>query len=183
MKFKDLKVGEVLSETQFYTVDKTSGKRVQLTNDLGEKIVVDNKYAESCLTSSQQYDESKVVTRTVMADLFISSTRIAITVNFNKQIKPADVKKALHSLYPNKGGIVSQAQFKKDVNKAVDLKGEERTMVGRHYGGVDEFGRVSFVDMKAVRKAGADYDTRLRLVDPRTLNWAIINGIKYTIKK
>lgn len=182
-KFKELQVGEVLSETQFYTVDKIAGKKVQLVNDSNEKIVVDDKYAEACLVSADQFSSTEALTRTEMAEKVINSVRIAMTVNFNKQVKPADVKNALVALYPNKGGIISLAQYKKEVSKAINLKGEERTMIGRHYGSVDDFGRVSFVDMKAIRKVGADYDSRMRLIDPRTLNWAIIAGVKYTIKK
>lgn len=181
-KFKDLKVGEVLSETQFYTVDKVKGNKVQLSTDSGEAIVVDSTYAESFLASSAQFTETKKLTRTELTELVIASARLAMTVNFNKKVAVADVKKALHALYPNKGGIVSEAQFKKNVNKAVDLKGEERTMVGRHYGTTDSTGRLQFIDMKAIRKVGADYDSRQRLVDPRTLNWAIMAGVKYQVK-
>lgn len=181
-KFKDLKVGEVLSETQFYTVDKIKGSRVQLQVDNGEHIVVDEKYVNSFLSSSSQFAKTEKLTRTELTELVLNSPRIAMTVNFNKKVDVKDVKKALHALYPNKGGIVSEAQFKKNVNAAVDLKGEERTMIGRHYGSTDGTGRLQFIDMKAVKKVGASYDSRQRLVDPRTLNWAIIAGIKYEVK-
>jgi len=181
-KFKDLKVGEVLSETQFYTVDKVRGNQVQLATDGGESIVVTDEYVNAFLASSAQFGKTEKITRTELTELVITSARLAMTVNFNKKVAVADVKKALHALYPNKGGIVSQAQFKKNVNKAVDLKGEERTMVGRHYGTTDSTGRLQFIDMKAIKKVGADYDSRQRLVDPRTLNWAIINGVKYEVK-
>jgi len=181
-KFNKLQVGEVLSETQFYTVDKVSGNKVQLINDEGQSIIVDDLYVDKCLDSSVQFDKTEKITRTELTEIVVGSARIAMTVNFNKKVDVKDVKAALHALYPNKGGIVSQAQFKKNVNKAVDLKGEERTMTGRHYGTTDSTGRLQFIDMKAVRKVGAAYDSRQRLVDPRTLNWAIINGIKYEVK-
>ena len=182
-KFKELKVGEVLSETQFYTVDKVKGDKVQLSTDSGENIVVNKTYAESFLASSAQHTSVEKITRTELTEKVVTSPRIAMTVNFNKKVDIKDVKKALHALYPNKGGrIASEAAFKKNVNKAIDLKGEERTMIGRHYGTTDSTGRLQFVDMKAIRKVGVDYDSRQRLVDPRTLNWAIIAGIKYQVK-
>ena len=44
--FKKLKVGEVLSETQFYKVQKIAGDKVQLQNDFGEPIVVNKDYVD-----------------------------------------------------------------------------------------------------------------------------------------
>lgn len=52
--------------------------------------------------------------------------------------------------------------------------GEERTMIGRHYGVSDEFGRLRFTAMEK--------DGGLRLIDPRTVEWAIIDGVKYELK-
>ena len=185
MQFKNLKVGEVLSETQYYKVIKIKGNQVQLRTDDGSDIVVDAGYVDNCLTSSVQFDDTKKITRTEMAELFINSPRTALTVNFNRQVKEADVKKALHALYANKGGkILSEADYKKKVNAEVKkaIQGEERTMVGRHYSKVDDFGRVSFVDMEAKRDESKSYDTRYRLVDPRTINWLVVDNVKYVVK-
>ncbi len=41
--FANLDTGEVLSETQFYTVDKVSGNRVQLTNDDGDQVYLEQR--------------------------------------------------------------------------------------------------------------------------------------------
>lgn len=183
--FTKLKPNEKLSETQYYTVEKISGNKVQLKNDLGENIVVDASYVESCLVSANQFSSEKVMSKTDLTNLFLSSTNVAMTVNYNKQIKEDEVKKQLHGLYPNKGGkILSEADFKKKVNEALSsaLVGEERTMIGRHYGSQDEFGRVRFIDMEQPKDETKDYDTRQRLVDPRTLNWMILRGIKYKVK-
>jgi len=178
--FKNLKVGEVLSETQFYTVEKIVKDKVQLRPDQGDTIVVTSDYVDSFLNSADQFTKTEKVTRTELVEKFLSSTRVAMTVNFNKQVKPADVKAAIVSLYPNKGGrLISEADFKKAVSKAVDLKGEERTMTGRHYGVQDANGRVQFVDMKLPVN---DPSNRMRLVDPRTLNWLIVGGTKYEVK-
>ena len=184
-KFKQLKTGAKLSETQFYTVQKIQGDKVQLLNDYDEPIVVDSKYAEKCLVSADQYDSEKTMSRTDITNLFLASTSTALTVNYNKQVKEDEVEKQLFELYPNKGGkILSEADFKKKVTAALKgaLTGEERTMVGRHYGGQDEFGRVRFIDMEQSKDPKKDYDTRQRLVDPRTINWVIIRGVKYSVK-
>ena len=61
--------------------------------------------------------------------------------------------------------------------------GENRAMKGRHYGNVDEFGRIQFIDMEETKGTNPEYDARLRQVDPRTLRALIINKVKYTKKK
>lgn len=184
-KFKNLNPKTKLSETQFYSVEKVQGNKVQLRNDYGESIVVDDQYVEKCLVASDEVEGTKQMSRTDLTNLFLASTNVVMTVNYNKQVKEDEVKKQLHSLYPNKGGkILSESDFKKQVNAALSgaLVGEERTMVGRHYGSQDEFGRVRFIDMEADKGTKPDYDGRNRLVDPRTLNWLILRGIKYVVK-
>ena len=183
--FKKLKVGSKLSETQYYRVEKISGNQVQLRNDFDEPIVVDNNYVEKCLTSADQFKQERTMSRTDVANLFIASTNVALTVNYNKQINEKDVKEQLNALYPNKGGkILSENDYKKRISDVISsaLLGEERTMVGRHYGSQDEFGRVRFIDMEQTIDKAKDYDNRQRLVDPRTINWLILKGVKYIVK-
>lgn len=180
MKFKNLKKGEVLSEQQFYKVEKISGDKVQLKNDNGENIVVDNKYVESCLLSATQHMSEKTVNKTEAAAIFLSQAGVAITVNFNKQVKEADVVKDIMSTYADSAPKVFEAAVKKAVKAA--LVGTERTMVGRHYGDMNELGRVQFIDMEEEKTPGKDYDSRQRQVDPRSINWFISRGVKYIVK-
>lgn len=183
--FSKLKVGAKLSETQFYSVKGINGNRVQLQNDSGDVITVDEKYAEACLVSAEEVQTEKTMSRTDLTNLFLTSTNVALTVNYNKQVDQKEVTKQLHALYPNKGGkILSEADYQKKVNALLTsaLAGEERTMVGRHYGNQDEFGRVRFIDMEQTKDPSKDYDTRQRLVDTRTINWLILRGVKYTAK-
>jgi len=184
-KFSNLKQGEKLSEAQFYSVVKTSGDRVQLKTDSGGDIVVDKDYVENYLTSSCQYDEEKNIKKTEAAALFLSSGGVVMTVNFNTQVKEKDAVEQLVSIYPNKKGkMLSEADFTNKVKDIVSsvITGKERTMIGRHYGSANEFGRVSFIDMEVSKDDTKDYDTRTRQVDPRTINWMIIRGIKYNVK-
>jgi len=185
-KFKDLKVGEKLSETQYYSVVKIAGDRVQLKADSGEDIVLNRGYVESLLTSATQFEKEQVITRTEAAAIFLASPGVAMTVNFNTQVKEKDAVDQLAQIYPNKGGkMLSEADYKtkvKDIISSV-ITGKERTMVGRHYGSQNEFGRVSFIDMEIAKdETKPDYDSRTRQVDPRTINWMIIRGIKYKTK-
>ncbi len=179
-KFKNLKEGEILSETQYYTVVKKAGNKVQLKNDLGADIVVDSGYVDSCLNSAIQYDKEEKISKTEAAALFIANPYTAIAANFNKQVKDTDVVKEIMAAYEDS----TPKEMEKAVKNAVKrgLQGEERTIVGRHTGSQDEFGRINFTDMEITKTEGKDYDTRLRLVDPRTLNWFILRDVKYIIK-
>lgn len=177
--FSKLKKGEVLSEQQFYTVEVIKGDKVQLRNDFGDPIVVTKDYAEKLLTSASQFSKEEKVTKTEAAAMFIGNPGIAITVNFNKQVKEADVVKEVMDAYSGTAPKVFEAALKKAIKKA--LTGVERTMVGRHYGDMNEFGRINFVDMEEKKTPGG-YDTRLRQVDPRGINWFICKGVKYTVK-
>ena len=47
---------------------------------------------------------------------------------------------------------------------------------------MNNFGRVDFVDMEIQKDFSLSYDNRFRQVDPRTIEWLIVNGIKYVVK-
>lgn len=182
MEFSKLKSGEVLSESQYYKVVKTQGDKVQLVNDEGSNIVVNKDYVENCLSSASQYSSEEKVTKTKLAEILTSNARQAMTVCFNKQVKPEDVQKKLSALYKDFGLGLTQEDYDKKVKAALNLVGEERVMVGRHYGSPDVNGRINFVDMTLERDSSKTYDTRLRLVDPRTINYIIVNNVKYKLK-
>lgn len=183
--FSKLKVGSKLSETQFYNVIDIKNGEIDVVNDAGEEISLPEGYVETLLVSADQFSETKEMSRTDVTNLFLSSTNVITTVNYNKKVDEKEVLKELNALYPNTGGkILSKAEYEKAVKKQLSgaLKGEERTMVGRHYGSQDEFGRIRFIDMDEVKDPKKDYDTRQRLVDPRTINWFILRGVKYVVK-
>jgi len=176
-----------MSETQFYSVKSIRNNEVDLVNDFGEEITLTKEYVEQLLVSNDQFNETKQMSRTDVINLFLSSTNVIATVNFNKKVDEKEVQKQLFALYPNAGGkILSKTDFEKAVKKnlADALTGEERTMVGRHYGRTDEFGRIKFIDMQAPGGYDEvkDSDSRQRLVDPRTINWIILRGVKYEVK-
>lgn len=178
--FRKLKVGDVLSETQFYVVAKIKDDKVQLTTDSGEPVVLNEGYVNSLLNSADQFEKEEKVTRTELADILLNNPRVALTVNYNKQVKDVDVLKEIVDVHQNTAPKDVEKQFKAAIKKA--LNGEERTMIGRHYSSKDDFGRVHFIDMNAEHDRSKSYDTRQRLVDPRTLNWVVVNGTKYVAK-
>ena len=60
------------------------------------------------------------------------------------------------------------------------LEGEERILIGYHKGEATPQGRILVVDLEA------SFDkkeiTKVRQVDPRTINWLIVDKVKYTVK-
>lgn len=185
-KFANLKVGEKLSEVQFYSVVKVVGDKVELKTDQGKSIVVDKGIVENYLTSASQFTTEASISRTEMAAMFLSSPGVVLTVNFNTQVKEKDALSQIRAIYPNKGGkMMSEVDYTKKAEEILSsvVKGKERTMIGRHYSSVNEFGRVNFIDMEVVKdESKADYDSRVRQVDPRTINWMILRDVKYKIK-
>lgn len=178
--FKALKVNDKLSETSYYSVVKIAGEKVQLKNGLGQDIVVDKGYVENCLISGEQFDKEEKITKTELAKLFIENPNVVCTISFNKQVKATDVTKEILDAYSESTPKQLEATIKKVVNKA--LNGEERVLVGYHTGVQDDFGRVSAVDMNIEKDPKKEYNTALRLVDPRGINWLTLRGTKYTVK-
>jgi hypothetical protein len=103
-----------------------------------------------------------------------------MTISFNKQIKEADVVKEIMEAYEGSTIKTMETAIKKAVKHAI--VGVERVMVGRHFGELNEFGRVNFVDMEEDKDMSKTYDNRIRQVDPRTVNWIVVRNVKYTVK-
>jgi len=185
--FKNVTPKTKLSETQFYSVKQIKGNEIEVVNDYGQEITLSKSYVEQLLVASDQVTETKKMSRTDVINLFMTATNVICTCNYNKKADEKEIQKQLIALYPNKAGkILSQADYEKAIKKNLSdaLTGEERTMVGRHYGRTDEFGRIKFIDMEAPGgyDAAKDSDSRQRLVDPRTINWIILRGVKYEVK-
>lgn len=172
-----IEVGDIFSRHSYGSIIQKERGSIKVKNEEGYEWTVSNDIVEKEFSFSGQIVEEKEVTRTEIIEIFKMHPRFALSVNFNKKVNAPDVKKALYELYPNKGQILSEANFKKAVNAAVSsaLVGEERTMIGYHTSAVDNTGRIIFTDMKAS-------DGRPRQVDPRTINWLIVDNIKYTVR-
>lgn len=176
-----LKPGDVCSENQYYTVTRVDKDIIHVKTDDGKEAGIGRSYVEDHFLSADQFTETREVRITEAASIFLSSAGVAMTVSFNKKVEEVDVINEIMGAYENSTQKGMAAAVKKAVKKA--LAGEERTMVGRHYGEPNEFGRVNFIDMHLTREPGKDYDTRTRQVDPRTINWFIVRGVRYTVKK
>jgi hypothetical protein len=126
-----------------------------------------------------------------LADIFINTPRIAMTVAYYKK----DTEKTKKDWEAEKAAKIEEINNAKVsevpslLNNLIEnpiskiIPGELRVMKGRHYGEVDDLGRVRFVDMEISLNKNSNMDNRLRLVDPRTISYIIVDGIKYSLKK
>jgi len=184
-----VKKGDYWSMTSFGIVtdkNKSDGFRTYFSvkDDDGREYNVENSL-DKLFRFHDQHSETKQVTKTEMSYVFQSNTRIIMTVNFNKQLKDKDFVDKIVEFYPNNSGrLKARKVFESEIKSAVKdlLRGEERTIIGRHYGTTDDFGRIKFIDMEQERDPGKEYDTRNRLVDPRTINWMIVDNVRYELK-
>lgn len=178
-------IGDTISYNAFYKVEKIkSSTEIVVIDESNQKINISGKELLKELNSANSYHTTLSISRTEIIEVFRNNARIAMSVNFNTKVDKTEVIKQIQDLYPNKGAITTKVNFDKAIKTAITeaLDGKERTMIGRHYSSIDEFGRYSFVDMNLTKDDTKDYDTRTRKVDPRTINWIIVNGIKYEVK-
>ena len=189
MNYKDLKVGHILSENSFFTVKSIEPQGISAVDDQGNTIGIGQTYVEKIMQSGDLYATEEKKTMTELAEIFRTSPRVAMTVAFykkdqkksktafNKEIKQA-VERASNAKVSEIEGIILDL-----VNNPITdvIPGELRVMRGRHYGSINDLGRVAFLDMEEVKKDG-DYDNRMKQVDPRTIQYLIVDNIKYSLK-
>uniref|UniRef100_UPI00341CF120 hypothetical protein n=1 Tax=Okeania sp. SIO2F4 TaxID=2607790 RepID=UPI00341CF120 len=174
--FTQMKVGDNLSEVQYYSVTEVLEDELVLTNERGYPIKVAKGIVEEGMYSAQQYEKEQKVSRTELCELLEGAGDIVFTVNFRKKIKEEDVLEAVLSTL--KGQELTSPQAKKQLKATLKqaLQGEERTLVGYLLQTEPKMGRSQVIDLEA------EGDHRTRLVDHRTINWLILKNIKYLQK-
>ena len=183
-KFAKARKDDYWSRMSYGKVIERNTEHLVIRNDDGYEWAIGYDVVEQELSFHNQYEEEVALTWTELRDKFKKSTRSIITVNFNKKINEKEYIEKLVNLYPNNNGkLKSKKQYESDIKDATKslLAGEERTMIGRHYGRYKSE-RILFIDMELENDASKDYDTRIRLVDPRTLNWMICDNVRYIRK-
>lgn len=166
-------VGDKWSRHSYGTVVGKGYQTITVQNENGLKWEVGDEIFEQEFTVADQFVDTVKVTRTEMVEKIVAAARVCITVHFRKKPDHKDLVAFVESLLD---GTVAKPQSSRALSTALKkaTAGEERTMVGRHYGSADEFGRLQFTAMES---GGG-----LRLIDPRTVEWAIIDNVKYVLK-
>lgn len=190
MNIKDLKVGSILSETSFFKVTRVDADGIGVIDDNGTSLNIGKGYAETVLNSADVYSKEEKKTMTELADILINNPRVAMTVAFFKK----DVAKTQKAYKAEVAAAIKEVQeatvskvegiltnlIENPISKVIP--GELRIMKGRHYGQVDDLGRVHFVDMEQAKGDKADSDARMRQIDPRTIMYITVGNTKYSLK-
>lgn len=171
-----LEVGNILSETQYYTVTGKDHDKIHVKNERDFEFSIANAIVEEGMYSANQYDPLNVqkVSRSELINILANVGDTVFTAKYNKQPKAEDINNALESI--NKGRIISNKEIAKVVKDAFD--GTERVIVGKLLSVETGFGRSQVIDLEI------PYDkNRVRQIDHRTLSEIIFKGIKYIAKK
>lgn len=202
----EIQVGDVFSEESHYTV-KSIGKDsiVFIHLESGKEVKLSISYVQGLLNTSDQFHETKEVTREDKKDgtpgirtIFesIKSSEV-FTVVFKKQDKPktkkqineekeAQREKAIEFIDKAKKQKKSMAvayktalEFIQD-NPILDyVEGEERILRGFKLQFVSRDGKYRCLDMDIERTSK---ETGERLVNINTIEELIYNGVKYIVK-
>lgn len=167
-----LKSGDKWSRHSYGEVVDMRHGSVTVKNDAGLEWSIDESLFEKEFNVADQYGRIEHVTRTKMVETIVAAARLAMTVHFRKKPDPKTLTSLVNDLLDGKMERPGPRKLTSLLKEAT--AGEERTMIGRHYGTSDEFGRLQFTAMEK--------DGGLRLIDPRTVEWAIIDGVKYELK-
>lgn len=202
----EIQVGDVFSEESHYTV-KSIGKDsiVFIHLESGKEVKLSISYVQGLLNTSDQFHETKEVTREDKKDgtpgirtIFesIKSSEV-FTVVFKKQDKPktkkqineereAQREKAIELIDKAKGQRKSMAVAYKTAleyiqdNPILDyVEGEERVLRGFKLQFVSRDGKYRCLDMDIERTSK---ETGERLVNINTIEQLIYNGVKYIVK-
>lgn len=175
--FSKLKKGDILGERHFYTVEEINFPAVILKNEQGTKVSFDWSYIENCMMSAEQFEDEINMSRTDAIAILIENAYTPTTVLFNKKVKPKGIRELILEIRSTAPDI---NEFEKRLTDLIHkcTVGEERLIVGYHTGNLIESGHLYFQDLQKMEE-----QKRLREVDTRTIQWFILKGTKYNIKK
>ena len=164
---KKVKVGDTYSRRSFGTVVELKAGSIKVKNNKGdEPWDVGHNIIENEFSFANQHEASAEVTGTDAIKILMAHPYAAMTVCYHK--KP-DPKATADALKAGQGTETDRAWASK-VKKL--MEGEEREMIGYHQGSLTPQGHLQF------HETGVG----LRSVDPRTLNFLVVDRSKYVVK-
>ena len=170
------------SETTFYSEVVRKGGKVQLKNQDGKNIVVEESYLD-LLNSADRFEKEEKVTQTVLSEIVKSNPNIAMSILFIKQSKPKS-KKAYSQELEERTEKVKQEFLERGAvaiknaltNPVLDyIPGEERLIKGYPTGTIAANGKYTFCDAE-------DGYMPKDCIDPQTIMYIVVNNVKYIRK-
>ena len=202
-EIKQLKVGDVLSESSHYVVQNIAGSVVYVKHyESGDTVRLGNEYIEGYVESADEVVEEVKVTKEDKRDgtkgirsIFEGiHTSQVFTVCFKKQDKPKSKRKlqeeidaiveqfsnSIDTVKNNKKGVANAAKnlITELVNNPVlpYEEGEDRVLRGYKIQFESRDGRYNCIDMDI------DGEDNIRPVNINTLKWLQIGGTKYIVE-
>ncbi len=174
---EQIQIGDKWSRISYGEVIGKDYRGIVVRNEKGVEWTLSNDIVEAEFVFAEQFEETEELTRTEMVQKIVSHARVAMTVHFKKKPEHKELVEAVTSLLDDEKAGKERPKprtLSSLLKKATG--GEDRTLIGRHYGVQDEFGRLQFTDMQATKFP-------YKQIDPRTVEWAIIENVKYVLKK
>lgn len=166
LDIKELKVGDRISEQQYYEVMAISGKSIQVKNDTGNTIHIDEKIIARDCYAADQYESEIELTRTELINRFLNIGGEVFTVNYNKKTNVAATIKNVETKIKELDSITVPkliTKIKKELKKQLrlDIAGEIRTAIAYKTSVDFEKGRTIAIDMMKDKGTSSSYDNRI----------------------
>ena len=202
----EIQVGDVFSEESHYTVKSIGRDSIVFIHlESGKEVKLSTSYVQSLLNTSDQFHETKEVTRADKKDgtpgirtIFesIKSSEV-FTVVFKKQDKPKTKKQINEEREAQRENAIELIDKAKKQKKSMAVayktaleyiqdnpildyvEGEERVLRGFKLQFVSRDGKYRCLDMDIERTSK---ETGERLVNINTIEQLIYNGVKYIVK-
>ena len=206
INLKEIRVGDVFSEESHYTVEKINADHIIFHHLEGDTdVTLSKSYVQKFLNTSDQYHETKEVTREDKKDgtpgirtIFesIKSSEV-FTVVFQKQGKPKTKKQFNEEREAQREAAVAMIDKAKRQKKSMataykealefiqdnpifdTVEGERRVLRGFKLQFVSRDGKYRCLDMDIERTSK---ETGERFVNINTISELVYNGIKYVVK-
>ena len=120
------------------------------------------------------------MTQAELANVFLNSPVVKMTVCFNKQLKETDILEGLMFIYQKTAPVDVKDAFKTVIKNTIN--GVTTTRTGFHNNKKDAVGRFYFVDEGQILDKSKSDDNRMIMLSLNNWNWIEVNKVKYILK-
>jgi len=177
-------IGKIYSITNYFVIKEVNGQMVILANQNGQEIKSNLETVNKAMQSADDFKSEKIVTQTQFSEIIKENKNVAMSIYYQKT-NTSKSKKAFNEELTTWKENVKEAFLKYGlsgldafaVNPVLKyIPGEMRLIKGYYPGGIGNNGFFPFVDVED------NYTLKSEAVNPRTIEYVIVNNIKY-IKK
>lgn len=182
-EYSKIKKGDFYSRISYGQVIGKVGNMLKLKNESGKEWDIEASIVEGEFYICNQYENLEEVTKTEMAKVLLQHPRMVMTVRFTKKLDMDWLRDRVDNLYTESQTKRAFRDMMIDYISCGMFDGEERSIIGYHYGKLDDLGYLPFVELEVEKDLTKDYDNRTKRVSINTLKEMIVCGVKYTLKR